>query len=102
MGCSSSPRVAKVSFTGSVATGRLVGQSAAANIKPSTLELGGKSALIIFEDADVNDAVEWAMVSLTPPPPLPTHQFHLPSAPDAYDVVARAWSLAPHQCLIHP
>ncbi|KAK9851874.1 hypothetical protein WJX84_006565 [Apatococcus fuscideae] len=58
---SSSPRVAKVSFTGSVATGRRVGQSAAANIKPSTLELGGKSALIIFEDADVNDAVEWAM-----------------------------------------
>ncbi|KAG2432315.1 hypothetical protein HYH02_013035 [Chlamydomonas schloesseri] len=53
--------LAKVAFTGSAATGRLVAQAAAANIRPASMELGGKSALIVFEDADVEKAVEWAM-----------------------------------------
>ena len=59
---SSHPAVAKVAFTGSVATGRRVNMAAAANLRPTTMELGGKSAIIVFEDADVANAVEWVMV----------------------------------------
>ena len=72
-GCSSHPGVSKVAFTGSVATGRRVNVAAAANLRPTTMELGGKSALIVFEDADVADAVEWAMVSPPPSPLTSTH-----------------------------
>lgn len=46
----SSPRVAKVSFTGETATGRLIMQYASEHLKPVTLELGGKSPNIFFED----------------------------------------------------
>lgn len=46
------PDVDKVSFTGSTATGRQIIRSAAANMKRVTLELGGKSPLIVFDDAD--------------------------------------------------
>jgi len=46
----SSPRVAKVAFTGETTTGRLIMQYASENIKPVTLELGGKSPNIFFED----------------------------------------------------
>ncbi|GIL90718.1 hypothetical protein Vretifemale_18485 [Volvox reticuliferus] len=52
----------QVAFTGSAATGRRVSLSAAANLRPASLELGGKSALLVFEDADVEKVVEWAMV----------------------------------------
>ncbi|MEV1288704.1 aldehyde dehydrogenase [Micromonospora sp. NPDC049679] len=45
-----SPRVAKVAFTGETTTGRLIMQYASENIKPVTLELGGKSPNIFFED----------------------------------------------------
>jgi betaine-aldehyde dehydrogenase len=55
------PKLAKVAFTGSVGTGRAVALSAAQNVRPAGLELGGKSALIVFEDADVARAVEWCM-----------------------------------------
>ncbi|EFJ51737.1 hypothetical protein VOLCADRAFT_73155 [Volvox carteri f. nagariensis] len=58
---SAHPGLAKVAFTGSAVTGRRVALAAAANLRPSSLELGGKSALIVFEDADVEKAVEWAM-----------------------------------------
>lgn len=58
---SAHPGVAKVAFTGSAATGRRVALAAAANLRPASLELGGKSALIVFEDAEVDKAVEWAM-----------------------------------------
>ncbi|GFH17573.1 aldedh domain-containing protein, partial [Haematococcus lacustris] len=58
---SAHPGVAKVAFTGSAATGRRVTAAAAANLRPATLELGGKSALLVFEDAEVDKAVEWAM-----------------------------------------
>ena len=60
--CSEHPGVAKVAFTGSSVTGRRVAMAAAKNLRPATMELGGKSAFIIFEDADVAKAVEWAMV----------------------------------------
>lgn len=55
------PRVAKVSLTGSVPTGRKVYASAAADMKHVTMELGGKSPLIIFDDADLEDAVSAAI-----------------------------------------
>jgi 5-carboxymethyl-2-hydroxymuconic-semialdehyde dehydrogenase len=50
------PDVARVSFTGSTATGRTIGRSAAANIVPASLELGGKSPFIVFADADLAEA----------------------------------------------
>ncbi|MGR1580232.1 betaine-aldehyde dehydrogenase [Thalassobius sp. S69A] len=56
------PRVAKVSLTGSVPTGRKVYAAAAAEMKHVTMELGGKSPLVIFDDADVEDAVGGAIL----------------------------------------
>jgi (Z)-2-((N-methylformamido)methylene)-5-hydroxybutyrolactone dehydrogenase len=51
------PLVAKVAFTGSDATGRIINEAAARHFKRATMELGGKSPNIVFEDADVEDAV---------------------------------------------
>lgn len=48
----------KIAFTGSTEVGREIGISAAQNLIPSTLELGGKSANIFFSDADMNMALE--------------------------------------------
>jgi len=56
------PRVAKVSLTGSVATGQKVYAAAAAQMKHVTMELGGKSPLIIFDDANLEDAVGGAIL----------------------------------------
>ena len=56
------PRVAKVSLTGSVATGRKVYAAAADGIRHVTMELGGKSPLIVFADADIDSAVGAAML----------------------------------------
>ncbi len=50
------PDVAKIAFTGSTAVGRRVGELAARSIKRVTLELGGKSANIVFADADLEQA----------------------------------------------
>lgn len=50
------PLVCKVSFTGGVGAGRLVGELAARQLKPCTLELGGKSPQIVFADADLDRA----------------------------------------------
>ena len=55
-------RVAKVSLTGSVPTGRKVYAAAAEGIRHVTMELGGKSPLIVFEDADIDSAVGAAML----------------------------------------
>ncbi|MFO1426507.1 MAG: aldehyde dehydrogenase family protein [Steroidobacteraceae bacterium] len=57
------PLVRKVAFTGSRATARKVIGYASANIIPQTMELGGKSANIICEDADLEAAVEGAVLS---------------------------------------
>ncbi|VDL74564.1 unnamed protein product [Nippostrongylus brasiliensis] len=58
------PSVKKISFTGSVPTGKKIMQGCAArNVKPVTLELGGKASLIIFEDADLESAVHGAMMA---------------------------------------
>ncbi len=56
------PRVNKVSLTGSVPTGRKVYAAAAAGIKHVTMELGGKSPMIVFEDADIENAVSGAIL----------------------------------------
>ena len=53
--------LAKIAFTGSTATGKRVAAAALENLRPATMELGGKSCLIIFNDADVDKAVEWVM-----------------------------------------
>ena len=55
-----SPEIDGVTFSGSVATGRQVGELAGGLIKPDVLELGGKNPLIVFEDADLDAAVETA------------------------------------------
>jgi betaine-aldehyde dehydrogenase len=57
----SHPDVAKVSLTGSVPTGTKVAELAAQTLKHVTLELGGKSPLIIFDDADLENAVSAAI-----------------------------------------
>ncbi|QEE35029.1 betaine-aldehyde dehydrogenase [Octadecabacter sp. SW4] len=56
------PRVAKVSLTGSVPTGRKVYAAAAEGIRHVTMELGGKSPLVIFDDANLEDAVGGAIL----------------------------------------
>ena len=55
-------RVDKVSLTGSVPTGRKVYAAAAEGIKHVTMELGGKSPMIVFEDADIDNAVSGAIL----------------------------------------
>jgi acyl-CoA reductase-like NAD-dependent aldehyde dehydrogenase len=50
------PDVAKIAFTGSTEVGRRIGELASASIKRVTLELGGKSANVIFADADIEQA----------------------------------------------
>lgn len=59
----SHPDVAKVSLTGSVPTGRKVLGLAGSLMKHATMELGGKSPLIIFDDADIENAVSGAMLA---------------------------------------
>lgn len=49
----SSPRINRVTFTGSTVTGRLVGAAAAQNLVPVVLELGGKGSTVVFRDADL-------------------------------------------------
>lgn len=51
------PQVARISFTGSVSVGRAIARRAAETLKRTTLELGGKSAQIVFPDADLDAAV---------------------------------------------
>ena len=59
----SDPRVAKVSLTGSVPTGRRVYAAAAEGMRHVTMELGGKSPLIVFDDASLEDAVGAAILA---------------------------------------
>lgn len=59
---STDPRIAKVSLTGSVPTGAKVYQAAAGGMKHVTMELGGKSPLIVFDDADLESAIGAAML----------------------------------------
>lgn len=58
------PKVDKLAFTGSVSTGRSIMTMAAHDIKRVSLELGGKSPLLVFDDADIERAVEWIMFGI--------------------------------------
>jgi acyl-CoA reductase-like NAD-dependent aldehyde dehydrogenase len=58
------PEVAKIAFTGSTEVGRSVAQGAAGTIKRVTLELGGKSANIVFADADLETAARSAPMAV--------------------------------------
>src|SRR5579875_2399753 len=55
------PRVERITFTGATATGRKVMAAAARNLTFTTLELGGKNALIVLDDADIGEAVRVAI-----------------------------------------
>ncbi|MBO8162123.1 MAG: aldehyde dehydrogenase family protein [Brevibacillus sp.] len=57
----SHPDVDKVSFTGGSSTGRTIYTECAKQLKRVSLELGGKSPLLIFEDVDIETAVDWTM-----------------------------------------
>ena len=59
----SHPDISKISLTGEVETGKKVMAAAAGTLKHVTLELGGKSPLIICEDADLDEAVQGAMMA---------------------------------------
>ncbi|MDD1967037.1 aldehyde dehydrogenase family protein [Pseudomonas putida] len=58
------PGIDKLAFTGSVPTGSRIMQAAARDIKNISLELGGKSPFIIFDDSDIEAAVEWIMFGI--------------------------------------
>jgi len=58
------PEVDCVSFTGGTRTGKIIMSTAGANLKPSVMELGGKSANIIFDDADFEQALDGALIGI--------------------------------------
>ncbi len=58
------PKVRKVTFTGSVEVGRIVSKAAAEKLVPVTLELGGKSPMIVFADCDFEKTVAGALTSM--------------------------------------
>lgn len=55
------PRIAGVALTGSVAAGKSISARAGGNLKPTSMELGGSDAFIVFEDADLEKAIPWAV-----------------------------------------
>ena len=57
------PRIAKISFTGESETGKKVMSDASSSLKEVTLELGGKSPLLIFNDADLDNAISGALLA---------------------------------------
>ncbi len=58
------PGVDKLAFTGSVPTGSRIMAAAAQDIKTISLELGGKSPMVVFEDAGIAEAVEWILFGI--------------------------------------
>ena len=59
----SNPKISKITFTGSTRVGRILMRQCADSIKKLSLELGGNSPFIVFDDADLDAAVEGAMIS---------------------------------------
>jgi len=53
--------VDRITFTGESATGRVIACAASANLVPVSLELGGKGANIVFDDAELGNAVDWSI-----------------------------------------
>jgi betaine-aldehyde dehydrogenase len=58
------PGVRKLAFTGSVPTGIAVATAAARDVKSLSLELGGKSPIVVFDDANLEQVVEWVMFGI--------------------------------------
>ncbi|KAK7216630.1 hypothetical protein V2G26_004633 [Clonostachys chloroleuca] len=58
------PDVDKIAFTGSTVTARYIMKGASVNLKALTLETGGKSPLVIFEDADLDQAAKWGHLGI--------------------------------------
>ncbi len=58
------PAVDRITFTGESSTGRIISAAAAANLIPVSLELGGKGANIVFDDAEMDNAVRWAVQAI--------------------------------------
>jgi aldehyde dehydrogenase (NAD(P)+) len=71
----------KVAFTGSTATGKEIMKLASINMKNITLETGGKSPLLVFDDADLEQAVKWAHIGKSATPPrsqsLTSQRYHV-------------------------
>ncbi|KAH7085878.1 aldehyde dehydrogenase domain-containing protein [Paraphoma chrysanthemicola] len=61
---SAHPKVDKIAFTGSTITGRNIMKAAAGNLKNITLETGGKSPLLVFDDCDLDQAVKWSHMGI--------------------------------------
>jgi aminomuconate-semialdehyde/2-hydroxymuconate-6-semialdehyde dehydrogenase len=57
-------RVDRITFTGESSTGRVITQAAATHLAPVSLELGGKGANLVFDDADLDNAVTWAIKAI--------------------------------------
>jgi betaine-aldehyde dehydrogenase len=58
------PHVAKLSLTGSERAGGAALRASAEMLRPTSLELGGKGALLVFDDADLDAAIEWALLGI--------------------------------------
>ena len=54
----------RITFTGETATGRAIARAAAANLTPVSCELGGKGANVVFDDSDLDVAVEWSVKAI--------------------------------------
>ena len=57
-------RVDRITFTGESGTGRIIARAASANLVPVSLELGGKGANVVFDDADLDNAVGWSVKAI--------------------------------------
>jgi aminomuconate-semialdehyde/2-hydroxymuconate-6-semialdehyde dehydrogenase len=57
-------RVDRITFTGESATGRVITEAAARNLTPVSLELGGKGANLVFDDSDLDTAVDWSIKAI--------------------------------------
>jgi aminomuconate-semialdehyde/2-hydroxymuconate-6-semialdehyde dehydrogenase len=60
----SNPDVDRITFTGESGTGKIIMGAASKNLIPVSLELGGKGANVIFDDADLDNAVDWAVQAI--------------------------------------
>jgi aminomuconate-semialdehyde/2-hydroxymuconate-6-semialdehyde dehydrogenase len=58
------PQVDRVTFTGESGTGRIIARAAGSNLTPVSLELGGKGANLVFDDADLANAVDWSIKAI--------------------------------------
>jgi aminomuconate-semialdehyde/2-hydroxymuconate-6-semialdehyde dehydrogenase len=59
-----SPHIDRITFTGESGTGRIISAAAARHLTPVSLELGGKGANIVFDDAELDNAVHWAVQAI--------------------------------------